>query len=265
MACGGRSFANGGESEGGSGGSTEAGTASGGPESGGRSSGGTSSGGGNHAGSSSGGKASGGAADQCDSSQLQNETSDGVEVRLINGTQHAIYLGNVMPGCDVPLVQVQSATGQPVPDTGSCGNNCQELLSGNIGCAPILCPVSSVLTLAPGESTVTTWSALYSETVSVPPVCQSKSIGVTCQRLVRAKPGTYVFSSQAGSSMQCSAPDLMSCQTCEPSGDGGCRTFAAFITGPILQAEAKVELDASYGIGTEPAARTRQVEITFRD
>lgn len=39
----------------------------------------------------------------------------------------------------------------------------------------ILCRASSVLKLAPGESSVTTWSALYTETVSVPPACQNKS------------------------------------------------------------------------------------------
>jgi hypothetical protein len=110
-----------------------------------------------------------------------------------------------------------------------------------------------------------TWSALYTETVSVPPACQNKSIGVECQRIVRAKPGTYVFSAQAGTSMNCTVPDLMSCQTCEPSGDGGCSTHPALIAGPLLQAEAKVDLDASYGIGAGPGAMTRRVEITFAD
>lgn len=261
LACGGRSLTNGGESKGGS---SEAGTSNGAREGGGSGGGGTGSGGGNHAGSSSGGKASAGAA-QCDPAQLQDETSNGVEVRLINGTQHAIYLGSVMPGCDVPLLQVKSATGQSVQGTGFCASSCQQLMSGNLGCPAILCPASSVLKLAAGETTVATWSALYTETVSVPPACQNKSIGVECQRIVRAEPGTYVFSAQAGASMRCTVPDLMSCQTCAPSGDGGCRTYPAIITGPLLQAEVKVDLDASYGIGAEPTVVTRQVEITFMD
>ena len=110
------------------------------------------------------------------------------------------------------------------------------------------------------------WSALYSEEVSVPPACQNKSVGIACERIVRAKPGVYVFSAQAGSALKCTNPDVMSCQLCEPSGDGGCRTYPATIAGPILHAQTKIEVDASYGLG-EPSADavTRQVEITFTD
>jgi hypothetical protein len=147
IACGGKSLS-GDESEDGS---TQAGTSSGAREGGG-SSGGTGTGGGSRAGTAGGGKASGGAAgaSQCDPSQLQDETSNGVEVRLINGTQHAIYLGSVVPGCDVPQLLVKSATGQPVQSTGFCAPTCLQLMSGNINCGPIPCPASSVLTLAAG-------------------------------------------------------------------------------------------------------------------
>ena len=270
LACGGKSFGNAGESEGGSGNggrSTEAGTSSGARESGGSSAGGMGSGGGSSGGSASGGKASGGSAGaaHCDPSGLEDETSDDVSVRLVNGTQHAIYLGNEMPGCDVALVQVTTATGQPLNQAGTCMPTCEELMNGDaVGCAPILCPAGSVLLLGPGESTITAWSPLYSELVSVPPACQNKTIGVQCERIARARPGTYVFAAQAGSSMKCNAPDSMSCP-CEATGVGGCRTYSALIAGPLLQVEAKVELDISYGLGAQGGGPRRQVELTFTD
>lgn len=269
LACGGKSFSHGADGESGNGGSAEAGTDSGAGSSGGRQAGGVGTGSGGLAGAASGGSAAAGSvgAPPCDPSGLEDETSNGVELRVINGTKRTIYLGSETPGCDVPLIQVENGRGEALAGAGFCTVTCEQLLSGNIGgCPPVLCPASSVLILTPGQSTVMVWSALYAEEVSVPPACQSKTLGNACPRVTRAKPGNYVFLMQAGSAFQCTSPGAMSCDFCQPVGNGGCSSYPATITGPILHAQAKVYIDASYGLGgSSTDGVTRQVEITFTD
>jgi hypothetical protein len=273
FACGGKSFDTNGEPEGGSGnsgGSAQAGTGSGAREGGGNSAGGTGSGGGNHAGSSSGGKANGGSAGaaECDDTAFQDEMGGSVPVRLINGTQHPIYLGQKTPSCGAgPLFQVADGKGQPLTGGGFCQTTCEMLINGTvIGCPAIACAIGSVITLAPGESTIQLWSTLYTEQVALPPACRTKTDAMACQRVLSAKPGAYIFSAEAGLGMKCDQPDSMSCASCQPNSNGGCATFGAVITEPLLNAKTMVELDASYGLGGPGGGgMVREVEVTFND
>jgi hypothetical protein len=264
-ACGGKSFGPDSGDEGGSGGASQAGTGSGADDSGGTGIAGSGVAGSGHGGTSgvagtgSGGKAS------CSPQLYEDEGGGNVPVRIINGTMKPIYLGEETAGCaGAPLFQVHDGRGGALASVPYCQSTCSSLLSGvAIGCPAIACAISSV-TLAPGESTMTLWNALYSETVTLPPACVAKVGQKECPRVVSVKPGTYIFTAQAGSAMQCLNNDTGGCGGCMPSSSGGCTTYGAVISGPILNAKVDVQLDGSYGIGGPGGGgMVRSVDITF--
>ncbi|HVY29151.1 MAG TPA: hypothetical protein VHB79_21480 [Polyangiaceae bacterium] len=267
-ACGGKSFENGDDPNGGSGntaGSSQAGSANAGSENGGTDFGGTGSGGSGQAGTSNGGKAG---ASSCDAADYPDEMGGSVPVRLINGTNHPIYLGPEVQGCGgVPLFQVADGKGQPLSAVGFCQSTCAMMIQGTlIGCPAIACAINSVITLQPGESTMGLWNTLYTEQEKLPPVC-SKAAGVNeCQRIVAAKPGDYIFSAQAGSNMTCGGPTATgTCGSCDANGNGGCVTYGAVIAGPLLNAKVEVMLDGSYGLGGPGGGgMVREVMLEFK-
>lgn len=264
-ACGGKSFDRGNESEAGSdsGGSTLAGTGSGG-SSAGESHGGTSSGG-----KSNGGTSSGGAATQCDPADYQDAMGGSVPVLIINETSKPIYLGQETLGCAAgPSFQVADAAGQALATPGFCQPTCHMMLTHTvIGCPAIACAIGGVTVLQPGESASSQWSALYTQSVKLPPACQAVAGAAECTRIADVEPGTYYFSAKAGSNMQCgTGADAASCSACMPTGTGGCMVYGAVITPPLLQAKVEVKLDGSYGIGGPGGGgMVRAVEIVFKD
>lgn len=266
LACGGKSFESGTGPEGGSGGSAQAGTDAGARDGGGTSSGGSSSTGGK-GGSSTGGMATGGTPNGCDAKAYPDESGGNVPVRLVNGTDKPIYLGQQMPGCSQgPLFQVADGSGQPLPAPGFCQPTCSQVIQHQvIGCPALACAINSTITLAPGESTLSLWSALFSEKVELSRVCAAAAGQAECTRIASVTPGDYVFSAQAGTNLQCMAPGAGECGTCMPNPNGGCNTFGAVITEPLVQAKVEVKLDGSYGIGGPGGGgMVREVVIEFK-
>lgn len=262
VACGGKSFETGDGTDGGSAGSAPAGSSSGARDGGGSSAGGTASGG-----TASGGTGSGGT-DQCEPADYADDMGGSVPVRIVNKTATPIYLGQQTLGCaGGPSFQVADAMGQPLSSPGFCETTCEmRLTGGEIGCPSVACALGGVTTLQPGESTLSQWSALRTETLQLPAAC--KHTGVTaCNRIADVEPGTYYFSAEAGSSMKCGGegPDgAASCSTCMPSGSGGCLTYGAVVTAPLLEAKVEVMLDGSYGIGGPGGGgMVREVVIEF--
>jgi hypothetical protein len=122
-----------------------------------------------------------------------------------------------------------------------------------------------VITLQPGESALTLWSAIYSENVTLPPICSAKAGQKECQRIAGVEPGTYIFTAQAGTGIRCLDDAAGSCGSCMQSSNGGCSTYGAVITGPLLQAKIDVQLDGSYGIGGPGGGgMVRSVDIVFQ-
>lgn len=271
-ACGGKSFGPGEGDDGGSGGSSYAGNGSGAEDTGGSGiagsgvagtavGGSSSTGGSSSAGMGAGGKQS------CSIAAYEDEPPGSVPVRLINATKNPIYLGDEMPGCaSGPQFQVFDARGGQLPAVSYCQPSCEQLLTGNIvGCPAIACAISSVITLQPGESALTLWSAIYSQHVVLPPACSARAGQKECERITGVTPGTYIFTAQAGTGMECLNNGAGSCGSCMESGNGGCTTYGAVITGPLLQAKIDVQLDGSYGIGGPGGGgMVRSVDIIFQ-
>jgi hypothetical protein len=271
IACGGKSFENDGERDGGSasGGSDDAGSGGRGGDNGGSSSGGSSSGGATSSGgfSSPGGTGSGGF--QCMQTNIYDEPGGSIPVRVRNGTSRPIYLGRETPDCGfgVPF-QVADASGQPLHEVPLCQATCQQLqLGAAVACPPIVCALPSVVALDPGGSTLTMWDGLYAENVTLLLGCRERIGQDECTRVASAVPGDYVFSAQAGSSMQCLQPlDAGNCGACMKDSNGACTTTYAVIGGPLHQAKVSVKLDGSYGLGEQGGGdMVREVVIEFED
>lgn len=270
-ACGGKSFGPGEGEDGGSGGSSHAGSGSGADDSGGTGMGGSGVAGSSHGGTSSvagtGNTAGTGGKASCSPQLYEDEGGGNVPVRIINGTIKPIYLGQETAGCAGGLpFQVYDGRGGTLASVPYCQSTCSNLLSGvAIGCPAIACAISSVTTLKPGESTMTLWNALYSETVTLPPVCAAQTGQMQCPRVVSVKPGSYIFTAQAGTAMQCLDNATGPCGGCMPSSSGGCINYGAVIQGPLLNAKVQVQLDGSYGIGGPGGGgMVRSVDITFQ-
>lgn len=254
MACGGKSFENGGDPNGGSasGGSADAGSSSGGTDSAGTSSGGTSPGGSNSTGGSIGPGGTGAGGWQCMQTNIYNQPGSSIPVRVLNSTSHPIYIGQENPDCGVgALFQVANALGQPVPGVPFCQSTCEQLRSGiPLGCPAIGCALPSVIALDPGGSTMTTWDGLYPEQVELIFGCREQLGQDQCTRIASVPPGDYTFSARAGSNMECLEPiDAGNCGACMKDSSGACTNFNAAIRGPLLQAKVEVKLDGSYGLG----------------
>jgi hypothetical protein len=283
VACGGRSMHSGADSGDDSGGSVSGGTTSnggaasagassrGGAARGGSTHGGSTNGGVSHGGAATGGAAAAGAAsagdtgtDQCDPANYGDAQGKSIAVRLVNGTNDPIYLGPRMQGCGLGrLFSVDDASGQPLNEPGFCEPTCEQWIDGDVApCPPILCPVSAVVTLQPGESRLQSWDGLYLKKVTLPLAC---GVGPRqCSQVTLAEPGDYVFSADAGSSQQCLVPQG-GCNVCTPDLNGGCATAGTVTAGAALRAEAKVTLDESYFAGAGGRPMLKPVDVVFHD
>jgi hypothetical protein len=252
-ACGGKSFEvgdpdpnPGGSNQGGSG--NVAGTSSGGSINKGGTTG--------KGGSGSAGAGQGGAAGaSCES--FNDQPGYFVSVAIINKTAAPIHLGQNMVTCGVsPLFDVKDAGGVPLPSLGDCRSSCQQVRSnGPVGC-PAACAFPSVVTLQPGEIIYTSYDGLYEFQTTLPDACVNPMFGDNqCSQARQIQPGTFTFSSRAGSNLDCSqTTGTGRCSACTPTGSGGCTTPASLISGKIHNATTTVVLDASYGVfGGYPA------------
>jgi hypothetical protein len=224
-------------------------------------------------GTSLGGEPNGGAAGvaQCDATDYEDAMGGSVPVLIINDTPKTIHIGQETAGCvNDPTFQVADSFGRTVEAPHLCESSCHMLLAKMvIGCPPLPCIFGGVTTLQPGESMSSQWSALYREERKLPAACQAKAGVETCTRIADVTPGTYYFSARAGSGVRCDnmGPDgVASCGSCMPTGTGGCMTYGAVITPPLLEAKVEVQLDGSYGIGGPGGGgAARAVVITFKD
>ena len=252
-ACGGKSFEAGedpdpnpgGSNQGGSG--SVAGTSSGGSSS---TAGTTSKGGTGSAGTGQGGSAGA----SCES--FNDQPGYFVSVAIINKTAVPIHLGQDMLTCGVsPLFDVRDVNGVPLPGLGDCRTSCQQARSnGPIGC-PAICAFPSAVTLLPGDVMYTSYDGLYEVQTTLPDSCVNPMLGDSqCSQARQIQPGTFTFSSRAGSTIDCSQTSGSMCGGCTPTGEGGCTTPGSLISGKMHNATTTVVLDSSYGVfGGYPA------------
>jgi hypothetical protein len=277
-ACGGKAFeldhtdpgVGGGAGQGGSSHVAGGGTEAGGTEAGGTDTGGTGVGGTDTGGTGVGG-GEGGNGGACPS--LVDDPATFIGVDIVNETAAPIYLGQPMVNCEVsPLFSVNDARGGSLPSPSRCRSACG---SESGGCTAI-CLFPAGVELLPGASVRTSWDGLFDVQIDLPPECSSTGGSTHCQHATRIQPGTFVFSAQAGSTLDCSETSMM-CGQCTPDELGNCVTQGALIAGKLRTATATVELDSSYGVytktlpppgpsGDSDAARALlRVRIVFED
>jgi hypothetical protein len=243
-ACGGKSFeANDQDPTAGTG--NDAGTGSGGT--------GSVAGTSNKGGSSSAGTGQGGVAGAvCDS--FDDQPGHYINVAIINKTNAAIHLGDEMLTCGTsPLFAVSDARGGMLTRPGACRAPCQSARDNEPsgGCVA-LCAQPTAITLQSGDVLYTTWDGLYEIQTELPKQCISPGSPQQCSQALQIAPGTFTFSAQAGSSLNCAQTADGMCGTCIPSGNGGCTTSGGLISGPMHEATATVALNASYGVFGPP-------------
>lgn len=220
------------------------------------------------AGSSAGG---GGGADAC--FPFRDETPQPVTVTIRNDGPGAIYIGPREPRCgSAPPYEVRDASQSVISERGPCGSSCESWVLGNpVGGCVALCMPTEVTKLAAGETMTTKWYGLSATDTDLPKQCNASQLEgtVTCSTNKRVEPGTYTFSSSAGSQLICNGTPN-SCPECVPSAGGGCTVSDVGITvaGTELSVKRRVELDATYGIigssgGGSNNTVTKSVALVF--
>jgi hypothetical protein len=180
-----------------------------------------------------------------------------VSVAVLNKTAAPIYLGQEMMNCGIsPLFGVTDAAGAPLVRPGICSETCQMLRENEfVGC-PTICASPDAIKLEPGESYYTQWDGLYQLQRTLPAVCSASTQPTGCSQAVQVQPGTFTFSSIAGSSPDCTQTTGAGCGQCNPTGNGGCTVPGGLISGQRHNATTTVYLDSSYGVwggGPTPA------------
>ena len=200
------------------------------------------------AGSPAGGSGQGGQApDACEA--FNDELGTFIEVDIVNETSSPIYLGDEAQTCSAPqLFSVKDESGQTLTIESECRTSCDVARhDGPVGC-PDLCRVPSTIALQPGEQHVTSFSGLHYAAKKMPKECLTSPNGsVDCLQALMLDPGTFTFSSIAGSSVECSLSSTQ-CDVCQPNGAGGCTINGALRSGTELRASTQALLDGSYGI-----------------
>jgi hypothetical protein len=176
-----------------------------------------------------------------------------IRVALINKTAAPIHLGEEMVTCGAPsLFEVSDARGGRLTRPGDCRTPCQSLSSDGAGGCVGLCAEPTTVTLQPGDVLFTTWDGLYEIQAELPKQCLPAGFSAQCSQARQITPGTYMFSAQAGSTLDCAESADGMCGACMPTGNGGCTTPGGLISGPMHKATSTVLLDASYGVYGTP-------------
>lgn len=231
--------------------------------SGGQSQGGATSGG---SGPTPGGSSSGGSVNCKDYADADDSH---IPVAIINDSSETLYLGQELVDCGVdPLYTVSDASGALIPPPTTCRLTCEGAMSttDHGGCTN-LCAYPPAIALAPGERRETEWLGTRMELVNLPAACylRGHDAVVACDRTVAIEPGTFTFAASAGTKLDCSQTGG-ECDVCVRENSGGCVTPAALISGAIRQAEVKVELTPSNGLGPGNGDGAIQfVEIRFSE
>jgi hypothetical protein len=180
-----------------------------------------------------------------------------IAVEIHNQTNATIHLGDEMANCGGGVLddyRIDDASGNGLPRPGFCRQPCRAVRQGGpLGC-PTICGAPVALTLQPGEVYYTSWDGLLLEQIELPAQCLVQpEYGGTCDMARAIEPGTFTFTSRAGHELTCAdgfgnAADPSYCQSCLPSGNGGCLSNGAVIGGELITATTKVLLDGSYGV-----------------
>jgi hypothetical protein len=178
-----------------------------------------------------------------------------------------IFLGAEQLTCDfAPLFHVRDMSSE-LPEFGMCRYACEDVMTGAVLGCPAICLFPQAIALQPGEATSTTWNGLFRVEETLPAQCltDGQMAPMSCDRAEQIAPGSFTFTAQAGTSIDCSQTNG-ACGECTPSGYGGCIVQAALIGGSLLSAETSIELDASYGVGdVSGTGATLPVQITFNE
>lgn len=182
-----------------------------------------------------------------------------------NATSRVIHLGPVRAACGsfVPY-SIATEGGQVLSIDQDCPTLCSARMKGlPFGC-PLICVYPRSITLQPGESTLTKWGGYFASTL-LPRECRRDSPSTEqCTQFKKIEPGTYLFSAQAGTELDCSSTTSNpECEPCEPVEAGGCATNGGVIAGDVLRAETTIEVDASHGVGADASSDPTPVELVF--
>jgi hypothetical protein len=215
---------------------------------------------------------SGGSAGKAECEALADDQPHYVPVQIVNDSSETLYVGADMVTCgEPPLFEVTDAEQRPLSPPGPCRASCEHAIKSGPTSCPAVCFTPGAVALKPGEGLSTEWRGQYLDLVKLPDQCQHADYPTPqCDRAISVQPGTFVFSAKAGTELDCSQTTGTECGECEVSGKGGCITPSALIAGSVRTAEAKVELDGSYGVGSDNGDGDAEgaldaVEIRFRD
>lgn len=216
--------------------------------------------------SASGSSAGGVDGDACASFDDDAETA--VKIELVNKTSRTLYIGNRSISCGTtPLFNVESEHGEALTIINDCRVPCESLHSDNPsgGCAA-LCQQPTLLIMNPGATYPATWSGLEYVGLELPSACSQSGSAGACDRAHRIRPGTFVFTAEAGTKADCAnAPE---CDYCPLSRDV-CGTQGGLVGGATLTATATVALDERYGVYGEnptlPPVNPRSVQLVFTE
>ncbi|MEI9953041.1 MAG: hypothetical protein WDO74_29695 [Pseudomonadota bacterium] len=188
-----------------------------------------------------------------------------IPVLIENDLKFPIHLGPRTDSCaETPLFLVQDPSGTLLRDPGPCRTPCDSLLAGDpIGGCPGVCPTPKAVTLEPGESISVDWAGLFGVAADLPSQCIPKrpdglEFGSQCEHSRAIAAGSYTFSAQAGTTLDCSEVLADGCYECEPDADGLCTVPYAVVGGATLTARAVVAVEARIG-------HNDSVKLVFKD
>ncbi|HXK20371.1 MAG TPA: hypothetical protein VNG33_21320, partial [Polyangiaceae bacterium] len=129
-----------------------------------------------------------------------------------------------------------------------CRETCQSIMRQPLEFCEPLCGDRLALRLEAGASVQADWNGTFDVATTLPPGCSRYDGPVSCPVQRHFRPGKYVFSAHAGTSLAC--PQAPCPSDCVPDADGSCEAWDVDVGGDPMLATLEVALDPGGKDGT---------------
>jgi hypothetical protein len=171
------------------------------------------------------------------------------QVRFTNARTEVVFVGEEAGCGSLEPISLKNDKGQlELLSLGDCGNGCERLQRGALGCAAI-CRIPEIVQIAPGGHHDFAWNGSVYVQAAMPSGCyrESQQAPASCAKSVVAPPGPYQVSGSVWPVADCSSAGHP-CATCTPDASGSCTISGGHVSGQVVTKNVTLEVPTSTSV-----------------